>query len=55
MFHIVQPGQAVGTIGLALDMVVRLKEEMMVGLNAYSLYKGFDNVQSVTLAKADGT
>jgi hypothetical protein len=27
---------------------------MMVGLNAYSLYKGFDNVQSVTLAKADG-
>jgi molybdopterin-containing oxidoreductase family iron-sulfur binding subunit len=26
----------------------------MVGLNAYSLYKGFDNVQSVTLAKADG-
>jgi molybdopterin-containing oxidoreductase family iron-sulfur binding subunit len=31
-----------------------LKEEMMVGLNAYSLYKGFDNVQSVTLAKADG-
>jgi molybdopterin-containing oxidoreductase family iron-sulfur binding subunit len=24
------------------------------GLNAYSLYKGFDNVQSVTLAKADG-
>jgi molybdopterin-containing oxidoreductase family iron-sulfur binding subunit len=31
-----------------------LKEEMMVGLNAYSLYKGFDNVQSVTLAKAGG-
>jgi molybdopterin-containing oxidoreductase family iron-sulfur binding subunit len=30
------------------------EEEMMVGLNAYSLYKGFNNVQSVTLAKADG-
>jgi hypothetical protein len=27
---------------------------MMVGLNAYSLYKGFDNVQSVTLRKPMG-
>jgi molybdopterin-containing oxidoreductase family iron-sulfur binding subunit len=31
-----------------------LKEEMMVGLNAYSLYKGFNNIQSITLAKAGG-
>jgi len=53
---IVQPGQAVGTIGLALGYgrKAALKEEMMVGLNAYSLYKGFDNVQTVTLAKAEG-
>ncbi len=53
---IVQPGQAVGTIGLALGYgkSVALKEEMQVGINAYSLYKGFNNVQSVTLAKADG-
>ncbi|MDO8317536.1 MAG: quinol:cytochrome C oxidoreductase, partial [Flavobacterium sp.] len=53
---IVQPGQAVGTIGLALGYgrKAALKEEMMVGLNAYSLYKGFNNVQSVTLAKAGG-
>jgi molybdopterin-containing oxidoreductase family iron-sulfur binding subunit len=29
-----------------------LKEEMQVGLNAYSLYKGFNDVQSVTLEKA---
>lgn len=53
---IVQPGQAIGTIGLALGYGKKeaLKEEMQVGVNAYSLYKGFNNVQSVTLAKADG-
>ena len=53
---IVQPGQAVGTLGLALGYgrKAALKEEMMVGLNAYSLYKGFNNVQSVTLVKAGG-
>ena len=53
---IVQPGQAVGTVGLALGYGKKaaLKEEMQVGLNAYSLYKGFTNVQSITLAKADG-
>ncbi len=53
---IVQPGQAVGTIGLALGYgrKAALKEEMQVGLNAYSLYKGFNDVQSVSLAKADG-
>ncbi|MEZ7497436.1 TAT-variant-translocated molybdopterin oxidoreductase [Flavobacterium sp. Arc3] len=53
---IVQPGQAVGTIGLALGYgrKAALKEEMQVGINAYSLYKGFNDVQSVTLEKADG-
>ena len=53
---IVQPGQAVGTVGLALGYgkTAALKEEMQVGLNAYSLYKGFNNVQSVILKKADG-
>jgi MoCo/4Fe-4S cofactor protein with predicted Tat translocation signal len=53
---IVQPGQAVGTIGLALGYgrKAALKEEMQVGLNAYPLYKGFNNVQSVTFDKADG-
>jgi len=53
---IVQPGQAVGTVGMALGYgrKAALKEEMQVGLNAYALYKGFDNVQSVTLVKADG-
>jgi MoCo/4Fe-4S cofactor protein with predicted Tat translocation signal len=53
---IVQPGQAVGTIGLALGYgrKAALKEEMQVGINAYPLYEGFNDVQSVTLAKADG-
>ncbi|MES2574561.1 MAG: TAT-variant-translocated molybdopterin oxidoreductase [Bacteroidota bacterium] len=53
---IVQPGQAVGTVGLAFGYGKKaaLKEEMQVGVNAYSLYKGFNNVQSVTLAKGDG-
>ncbi|RTY85822.1 TAT-variant-translocated molybdopterin oxidoreductase [Flavobacterium sp. RSP15] len=53
---IVQPGQAVGTIGLALGYgrKAALKEEMMVGLNAYPLYKSFNNVQSITLVKAEG-
>ena len=53
---IVQPGQAIGTVGLALGYGKKaaLKEEMQVGLNAYSLYKGFTNVHSVTLTKADG-
>jgi molybdopterin-containing oxidoreductase family iron-sulfur binding subunit len=53
---IVQPGQAIGTIGLALGYgrKAALKEEMVVGLNAYTLYKGFNNVQSVTLVKAEG-
>ncbi|AYN06309.1 MULTISPECIES: TAT-variant-translocated molybdopterin oxidoreductase [unclassified Flavobacterium] len=53
---IVQPGQAVGTIGLALGYgrKAALKEEMIVGLNAYSLYKGFNDIQSVKLAKASG-
>ncbi|WP_414000063.1 TAT-variant-translocated molybdopterin oxidoreductase [Flavobacterium sp. W1B] len=53
---IVQPGQAVGTIGLALGYgrKAALKEEMQVGVNAYALYKGFNDVQSVALVKADG-
>jgi MoCo/4Fe-4S cofactor protein with predicted Tat translocation signal len=53
---IVQPGQAVGTVGMALGYgrKAALKEEMQVGLNAYALYTGFNNVQSVTLVKANG-
>ena len=53
---IVQPGQAVGTVGLAVGYgrKAALKEEMVVGLNAYTLYKNFNSVQSVSIAKANG-
>lgn len=53
---IVQPGQAIGTIGLAIGYgrKAALKEEMQVGLNAYPLYKNFNSVQSVSIAKASG-
>ena len=53
---IVQPGQAVGTVGLALGYgrKAALKEEMQVGLNAYALYKGFNDVQSVVIEKSNG-
>lgn len=53
---IVQPGQAVGTVGMALGYgrKAALKEEMQVGINAYAVYGGFNNVQSVTIEKANG-
>ena len=53
---IIQPGQAKGTLGLALGYgkKVGLKEEMQVGLNAYAFYANFNNVQSASIAKASG-
>jgi MoCo/4Fe-4S cofactor protein with predicted Tat translocation signal len=53
---IIQPGQAKGTIGLALGYgrKAAMKEEMQVGVNAYTLYNNFSNVQNVTIAKEDG-
>jgi MoCo/4Fe-4S cofactor protein with predicted Tat translocation signal len=53
---IVQPGQAVGTLGLALGYGKKaaLKEEMQVGINAYTLYKGFNTTQVANLTKGTG-
>jgi len=53
---VVQPGQAKGTIGLALGYGRKagMKEEMQVGVNAYTLYKGFVNTQDVTIEKTAG-
>ncbi len=53
---IIQPGQAVGTIGLAFGYGKKaaLKEEMQVGVNAYAFYKDFNDVQTVTLKKGAG-
>jgi len=53
---IVQPGQAVGTLGLAFGYGKKaaLKEEMQVGVNAYTLYNNFNDVQSVSITKGSG-
>lgn len=54
---IVQPGQASGSIGLALGYgrKTNLKEEMQVGVNAYRLYENSDNVQlGVSIEKTSG-
>ncbi len=53
---IIQPGQAKGSVGLALGYgkTVGLKEEMQVGVNAFVLYKNQNPVQSVSVAKAQG-
>ncbi len=53
---IIQPGQAKGTVGLALGYgrQAAMKEEMIVGVNAYSLYNDFNSLQSVSITKEDG-
>lgn len=50
---IVQPGQAKGTLGLALGYgrKAAIKEEMQVGVNAYSIYTNFNTTQSATIEK----
>ncbi len=53
----IQPGQAKGSVGLALGYgrVEGLKEEMQVGINAYPFYKDGNNVQyNVTIEKGAG-
>lgn len=54
----VQPGQAIGSVGLALGYgrTKELKEEMQVGINAYPFYKEGKNVQyNVAIEKASGS
>ncbi len=54
---LIQPGQAKGSIGLALGYGRKqgLKAEMQTGKNAYQFYKGFNNHQSdVTLKLVEG-
>ncbi len=54
---IIQPGQAVGSIGLSFGYgrEMGMKEEMKTGVNAYKFYKGFNSQQAVSLEKAGGT
>ncbi|AUC85404.1 quinol:cytochrome C oxidoreductase [Polaribacter sp. ALD11] len=54
----IQPGQAKGSVGLSLGFgkTFGLKEEMQVGVNAYPLYKGGNNIQyNVAIEKVVGT
>lgn len=53
---LIQPGQARGTVGLALGYgkTHNIQREMQVGVNAYALYNNFKNVQQVSLEKATG-
>ena len=54
----IQPGQAKGSIGLALGYGRKqnLKDAMVVGVNAYPLYANAKSIQTgVTIEKASGT
>lgn len=53
----IQPGQAYGTLGLALGYgrSEGIKDEMKTGVNAYSIYKNSNKyVRNVTIEKVDG-
>lgn len=49
---IIQPGQAKGTVGLALGYgkTAGMKSEMQVGTNAYPLYQNFNAVQTASIS-----
>ncbi len=53
---LIQPGQAPGTIGLALGYgsTHAIQEEMQTGVNAYPFYQNFSSVQSVSIEKVSG-
>ena len=52
---LIQPGQARGTLGLAIGYgrYQGVKPEMMVGVNAFTLYNDFNPVQSVEIISTD--
>ncbi len=54
---LIQPGQAIGSVGLALGYgrKVAIQKEMQTGVNAYPLYKDFNSVQTnVSVEKVAG-
>jgi len=53
---IIQPGQAKGSLGLALGYgkINGIKEEMQVGINAYKFYNNFNPVQEISVSLAEG-
>ena len=54
---LIQPGQAIGTVGLAFGYGKKagVKSEMQIGANAYTLYNNFSSVQPVSIEAVDGT
>jgi len=53
----IQPGQAPGTLGLALGYGRKagIQEEMQTGVNAYPIYKDFKSFQNVSVELAKGS
>ncbi|WP_417885218.1 TAT-variant-translocated molybdopterin oxidoreductase [Zunongwangia sp.] len=53
---IIQPGQARGSVGLALGFGKKegMQKEMQVGVNAFPLYENFDVNQNVSITKSEG-
>ncbi len=53
---IIQPGQAKGSLGLSFGYgkEVGMKKEMQNGVNAFALYQGFSNTQTVVIEKTAG-
>src|SRR5690606_2755689 len=54
---IIQPGQAKGSVGLALgygNTSVGIQKEMQTGVNAYALYQNFSDIQKVSIEKVGG-
>jgi len=53
---LIQPGQAKGSVGLALGYgkIAAIQQEMQTGVNAFVLYHNFSSVQAVTIEKVDG-
>jgi len=52
----IQPGQAKGSVGLAIGYgrTAGMQEDMMIGVNAYTLMQNFSNVQAVNIEKTSG-
>tara|TARA_R110000787_G_scaffold43892_2_gene107446 strand:- start:7343 stop:10414 length:3072 start_codon:yes stop_codon:yes gene_type:complete len=53
---LIQPGQAKGSVGLALGYgkTASIQYEMQTGVNAYALYNNFSSVQNITIEKVSG-
>ena len=53
---IIQPGQAKGSVGLALGYgkTASIQFEMQTGVNAYHVYNDFSSIQNVTIEKTSG-